>query len=409
MRAKQVIAASVSVAMLLGVAGCDMFGIRQDMGVMYDRITRYNQALNNLDYETIRDLTDWTEEDSDYTAIETLFDTSYYGDIAGEGFVDCTKYVASTINIKFDVTGARIDGNFASLDVKYDLVYWQSVYSELHDSYEAVLDDLKSSQHVYTIESTITLENVNGSGDWRLCRINDLNELMSFVYTLPEVTAPEPEEDSGLYDAAIDSYVYTLSYCMNEIEKTEAMFGVNTCGIYDIDNDGIPELYYLAEDREGMSCKLCVCYYLDFAGEAVEGITSHNFINVEYDNKEFSCFVTDKEIVIVHGTSEGETFSYVADVYGFDLNLNTRYYCAQQYDYDPATGEKVLVTRYLKGDSTDMTEEEFMNEVRDYTGRAQAVLLGNFQPFGDSTFDTVPVIGASACHDEIMYLKSLIE
>lgn len=198
MKGNRVIATTLSVALLLGAAGCDAFGVRKDMGVMHDRITRYNQALNNLDYGTVRDLTDWTEEDSDYTAIEELFDVTYYGDEEGDGFVDCTKYIASTINIKFNVTGARIDNNFASLDVTYEMVDWKSVYSEPHDSYEEVLEDLKNCQQVLTIESTITLENIDGQDDWRLCRINDLNELMSFVYALPDVSEPVAADDIDL-------------------------------------------------------------------------------------------------------------------------------------------------------------------------------------------------------------------
>ena len=198
MRINRVIAAAVSAAIVFTFAGCDAFGVRKAMGVMHDRITRYNQALNSLDYETIRELSDWTEEDNDYTAIEELFDTSYYGDEEGEGFVDCAEYIASTITIKFNVTGARIDGNFSEIDVTYEMVDWQSVYSEPHDSYEDVLADLKNCPDKNTIESTITLENVDKAEDWRLCRLNNLTEVMSFVHTLPEIDAPESTDGIDL-------------------------------------------------------------------------------------------------------------------------------------------------------------------------------------------------------------------
>ena len=50
-----------------------------------------------------------------------------------------------------------------------------------------------------------------------------------------------------------------------------------------------------------------------------------------------------------------------------------------------------------------------MSEVTDYTGRAQLVLLGNYKPFGDSSFENVPVIATYGFEDMLSYLKSLKE
>ena len=187
----KVVAAALCIVMVMGFSGCDIFGVRKSMGVMYDRLTNFNKAMNKLDYEAARSVTDWTEEDGDYTAIEALFDTSYYGNTEGEGFVECTEYIASTIKIIFDITAAKIDDDQATLDVKYEMVDWQSVYAKSHGSYDELLEDLKNCPDKITIESSIVFENVDKEKDWRLCIINDLGNIMSFVHTLPEISGQE--------------------------------------------------------------------------------------------------------------------------------------------------------------------------------------------------------------------------
>ena len=180
------VALILCIAMTVGFAGCDVFGVRKGKDVMNERLIEYNRALNALDYEAVRNLTDWTEEDSDYTAIEKLFDTSYYGDAAGGEFVSCTEYIASTITIKYDVTAVEINFEHATLDVEYEMVDWQSVYQRPHDSFDEVLEDLKKCQDKTTVSADVVFDNVDMKGDWKICRITGLNEVMSFVYTLPE-------------------------------------------------------------------------------------------------------------------------------------------------------------------------------------------------------------------------------
>ena len=74
------VAAVFCIAMVMGFAGCDMFGVRKQMGVMYGRLTNFNKAMNELDIEAARENTDWTEEDDDYKAVKDLFDITYNGD-----------------------------------------------------------------------------------------------------------------------------------------------------------------------------------------------------------------------------------------------------------------------------------------------------------------------------------------
>ena len=71
------------------------------------------------------------------------------------------------------------------------MVDWQQVYGKTHGSYDEVLEDLKNCQDKTTIDAVVVLENVDGENDWRLCQINDLATVMSFVHTLPEIDVLE--------------------------------------------------------------------------------------------------------------------------------------------------------------------------------------------------------------------------
>ncbi len=185
MGVQRIVATALGVVMLLGFSGCDAFGTRQATGIMVGKLDSYNRALNNLDYEAVRNLTDWTLEDPDYNAIETLFDVDQYGSDMGEDFVSCTEYIASTILIVYDITSMTVGNPYTTLDVKYVMTDWQMVYSEPHESCAEALIALKDSKDKITIETTIVFE--KDGDDYKLCRLNDLNQVMSFVYSVPVI------------------------------------------------------------------------------------------------------------------------------------------------------------------------------------------------------------------------------
>ena len=402
MRNKRIAAASLCTILLFGFSGCDVFNVRKGMSIMAGELQIYQRALITLDYQAIRDISDWNEGDSDYQAIEELFDTSYYGDEAGRGYVECVEYIASTIHLVYDIDD--IEGYYytATLDVTYEMVDWPQVYAKHHKNYYEVLNDLKSCEDKRIINTKITFENVDEQLDWRLCRLNDIDNVMRFMHTIPDIDSPVESEAGNNNIGAINTYSYWLKSGRSEIERTEALFKIQACGVYDFNTDGIPELYYITEDREDKSGMLRIRRYPDSSRD----ITITNFINIEHDD-EYSVFMTDKELVIVYGYSEGQTFCYSAEIYDFDLHPITSYYCARQYDYDPLTDTDSLVTKCIRGESDELTEDEFMSEVHDYTGRAQLVLLGNYKPFDDSSFENVPATASYSCEDMLLYLKSL--
>jgi hypothetical protein len=173
--------------MVIGFTGCDMFGVRKTMGAVNEALKDFNTALNNLDCNGVRSVTDWTEEDSDYDNIGKLLDVNRYGDVEGEGFVSCAEYIASTINIDYDITTLDVYSGGASIDVTYEMADWKTVYGKTHGSYDEVLSALKDSQDTLTIGSRITFENIDG--EWKLCRIVALSEVLGFIDSVPDIKA----------------------------------------------------------------------------------------------------------------------------------------------------------------------------------------------------------------------------
>lgn len=174
---------SVCLMMALVFSGCDFFGIRKAEAEVNETLKLFNKALYYLDADDVRRLTDWTEDDPDYYGIEKLLDSGCFRDI-DEDTVTCTKYVASTISIDYDIDTLNIDGSRASIDVTYELTDWEKVYSDSTlTSYDEILTSLKSSKDKKTINSTITFELVEGR--WKMCQIYNLGEVLKFVYSIP--------------------------------------------------------------------------------------------------------------------------------------------------------------------------------------------------------------------------------
>ena len=138
MRNNKVAAVSLCTILLFGFSGCDAFNVRKGMSIMDEELQIYRQALRTLDYQAIRDISDWNEEDDDYMAIEELFDTSYYGDEAGDGYVACVEYIASTIYVEYDITSVEGYYYTATLNVTYKMVDWPQVYAKHHRNYYEV-------------------------------------------------------------------------------------------------------------------------------------------------------------------------------------------------------------------------------------------------------------------------------
>lgn len=184
MNYRRAAAAAISLLMIICISGCDIFGIKLAEAEVSESLRLFNIALNDLDADDVRRLTDWTEEDSDYTAIEKMFYAQRSTE--NEGLYSCARYIASTITIDYDISTLDINGDRASIEVEYELADWQPLY--LDDTYEncdEILSSLKSSDDTIRIDSKITFEKVDGV--WKMCQIYKLGEVMKFAYTTPVI------------------------------------------------------------------------------------------------------------------------------------------------------------------------------------------------------------------------------
>ena len=184
MNYRRAAAAAISFILVFCISGCDIFGLKKAEVEVNETLRLFNKALNYLDADDVRRLTDWTEEDSDYAAIEKMFYADCFDE--NEGLYSCARYIASTISIDYDISTLDINGDRASIEVEYELADWEPLYLDdtYGDCYE-ILSSLKSSDDTIKIDSKITFEQVDGV--WKMCQIYNLGEVMRFVYTTPVI------------------------------------------------------------------------------------------------------------------------------------------------------------------------------------------------------------------------------
>ncbi len=70
---RKTVAAFLAASMMVGVAGCDAFGVRKEMGNVDGVIKEYGKALSNLDEDKILKMTVWEETDKEYADFKDCF------------------------------------------------------------------------------------------------------------------------------------------------------------------------------------------------------------------------------------------------------------------------------------------------------------------------------------------------
>ena len=88
MKFRKIIAALLCAAMTAGAAGvtgCRSNATAKDKGQIEDLMESYIEALNDLDSDSLLDLTNWDDDDKDYEAVEELLDLEKYENWYGKG------------------------------------------------------------------------------------------------------------------------------------------------------------------------------------------------------------------------------------------------------------------------------------------------------------------------------------
>lgn len=440
MKFKKIIASFLCVAITAGFAGCDT--TKKDREAISKIIDQCEDAFKDDDFESFADLTNWDEDDKTYQVAEKLMNFDYPDDY----YTECYDLIFSSIKIKYDADDIEVNGDKASVDVKYVVLDCSEVTFKVFNLYYTYKDAIENTKETETIRGKIDFR--LEKGEWKISKITKLDELFSFmgIVKSPEYlptppvdptetqpTVPEPTETQPVtteptgtsettafadsYEKAIKAFIEILEQNIDDIHLVEAVFGIEPTGLYDLDGNGLPELFFISDDGNEYSASLHVYEYNEYAGEAIEVITSPEFIT-QGQVSSYILYVTDKELIVTYSYGESYFLHVSTDMYALGereggihkWDLCETFARETISDYDPATDTET-VTKVYYHNSENCTEEEYMPTMKDYTNRTvmslhqKFVLSSNDPEYGLMSKPSNQRYNYYMMHD---YLESLI-
>ena len=439
MKCKRVISAVVCLAVVAGCTACTGPS-KKDIQAIEDTIEEYGDALRDVDAEAVLETTNWNDDDKEYLEVESLLQFDTQGDYAVKYF----EGVADTITIDYDSDDIEIKDGKATIKVTYEIIDWEEVLDiifmnnggQIKNAFEEVEDTVK-------IKGKITL--VKDGKEWKITKVTGLDEVFAFidlkeipdpdikpteplptdvdVTPTPTSTAtPAPTAPAVSYADVIKAATDVLYEDQELIEDVEYAFDMNTTNVYDLNQDGYPELIYLAADSymdgEAFDADLYLWTYVPSAGKYMCVLMQRDIIYMAADGGSFIVFTTDKEIVITY--SGGEETDYHTDtvVYGFDWNCIAHYRRDERLEYEPITRTNLYTYDYHEYDNEtnvndkEITENEYYSAVSGYINDAKYVVASNYTPQTNEIeygLIAVPEFSMMYCYEAIEYLESSVE
>jgi len=443
MKCKRVISAVVCLAVVAGCAagftGCD--NTEKDREAISKVIDDCADAFRDDDAEAFLELTCWDEDDKDYRQIEEYMNYSI-----DEDYRECYDLIFDTIEIDYDVDDIEVNSDKASVKVKYEIIDLSEVDFKVANLNLNFKDAVKDTKETSSIKAKIDFE--LEKGEWKIKKITNLDKLFAFVVminppeyvptpvpdpteTQPTVTDPtgtqpvttEPSETTPTtafadsYDKAVKAFIEILEQNRDAIWAVESTFGIEPVGLYDLDGNGLPEFFLISDDGNEYSATLHIYEYNEYAGEAIEIITSPEFIT-QGQASSFMLYLTDKELIVTYTYGESYYLHVSTDMYALGEREGGihRWDLCETYareivtDYDPETDTETT-TRLFYHNSGICTEEEYMPAMKDFTARTvislhqKFVLSSNDPEYGLLSKPSNRRYNYTTMHD---YLESLI-
>ena len=439
MNYKKVIASILCVACAAGFAGCD--NTEKDREAISKVIDDCADAFRDDDAEAFLELTCWDEDDKDYRQIEEYMNYS-----VDEDYRECYELIFDTIEIDYDVDDIEVNGDKASVKVKYEIIDLSEVDFKVANLNLTFKDAVKDTKETSSIKAKIDFE--LEKGEWKIKKITNLDKLFAFVVminppeyvptpvpdptetqpTVPDPTDTQPvtTEPSGTtpttafadsYDKAVKAFIKILEQNRDVIWAVESTFGIEPVGLYDLDSNGLPEFFIISDDGNEYSATLHIYEYNEYAGEAIEIITSPEFIT-QGQASSFMLYLTDKELIVTYTYGESYYLHVSTDMYALGereggihkWDLCETYAREIVTDYDPETDTETT-TRLFYHNSGICTEEEYMPAMKDFTARTvislhqKFVLSSNDPEYGLLSKPSNRRYNYTTMHD---YLESLI-
>ena len=390
---RKTVAAFLAASMMVGVAGCDAFGVRKEMGNVDGVIKDYGKALSNLDEDKILKMTVWEETDKEYADFKDCF----IFDANAEYIWDVYATTAGTITLDYKGASIKVKGDKASVDVTYVIVDWKTLYNEQYSGADDLVKAITDSMNVITTEGSLEFE--KDGNDWKISKITKLDELLEFGKKSPNLTNKEmptkPADDTDptdepafptgtqfadSYGKAIAAYLKVLDDNMAAITAVQETFRIDPVGIYDIDGNGIPELYFLAckDSSQVMNSSLFIYSYNENAGEALKQIEVPDIIYMAGSGGLFQMYATSNRLIITHAGGEDSDFKYWTEIYNFQWDLIASYRRNYLYDYNAPEDQATTVKYYEE--EAEITEEQYNKVFKEDANNTVIVLARNYTP-----------------------------
>ena len=440
MKCKRVISAVVCLAVVAGCTACTGPS-KKDIQAIEDTIEEYGDAIRDTDAEALLETTNWEDDDVDYLKVAELmhFDTD------NEYAVTYYKAVADTITIDYDSEDIEFKDGKATVKVTYELVDWEEVLYNIRD-YDGghIRNAVEEAEGTLTFKGKITL--VKDGKEWKITKTTNLEKVFSFIYLnsnpLPDIQptgtvetdplptdvdvtptpTPEPTAVPVSFEDVVESATYTLTLDQEFIEDAENAFDMKSTSIEDLNQDGYPELIFIAAgsymDGEVFDADLYIWSFFPDTGRYNLCVWQREIIYMAADGGSFIVFTTGKEIVITY--SGGEESDYHTDtlVYDFDFCGVSHYRRDERLEYEPITQTYLYTYDYHEYDNEtnvndkEITENEYYSAVSGYINDAKYVVASNYTPQTNEIeygLIAVPEFPMMYCYEAIEYLESSVE
>lgn len=175
---------------------------------------------------------------------------------------------------------------------------------------------------------------------------------------------------------AVAAYKDLLKNKKTSIVIIEKTFGINNCGLFDINSDGIPELFFFAAaDAAGYAGNLYVYSYNQASGGPVLSLEVPNLLYTSGGSGEFAVFVAPETLIITR--SFGEDPVNITETIEYDMNYKIK--ASYKYRHSLDSDTERMVDSYFAG-TLAIDQATYESFIRPHIDGCTMVLSNNYAP-----------------------------
>lgn len=404
-----------------------------------DVMDKLQSSIQKFDQESILKLTMEEKGSSSYKEYQDILNIDAYDD----DIAKCYRAVAGKTSLKY--SSAEIDKGEGIAKVHLTVICpeWKKVFSDT--SFKNADEVVAAVGNAPLEETSLTLRLIDTKDGLKIKNFEDLMDIFDFVgwdiasapswgsdtpagtnpsETEPSETEPDKTEPSskkptkapsqGSKDdlaAAYAAYKKVLSENKDVIAWYEKNILSNSCGLFDLNNDGIPDLIFFCKSADDKFIDVNIYSYLP-ENKAVKRVLSASL--VEYDSKVseffvirdssgnivvYKGFIDEKNVISYYNNYEYNGFSGMLIYSGFMISGVV----------NGETEKAVCTVRgFDKYDSNASIDyNEFLRIEKDLLTKADIVFCSRFLPSSKSTAAEHLSKRSSFCQTYAEVLKQL--